>query len=113
MEDLILKSVKELLTIEAADSGWDNDVLTHIGSTFGVLRQLGVAPAPFTIDENSKWSETGIAAEALDMARAYVFLKVAYAWDTPATSFLQAAKKEQIAELEWRLHEFREVELHG
>jgi hypothetical protein len=109
MEDSILKSVKEMLGLGAADSGFNLNLITWINTAFGVLADLGVVPPGTAIeDDTQKWSELTAQAD-IGMIRSYIFLKVEFYHDTPATSFAIAAKEKQISELEFRLHTQREV----
>ena len=111
MEDSILTSTKKILGMTSDYTAFDLDVITHINSAFATMAQLGVGPSiGFMIeDETSKWEDfVGDNIKLLNMAKTYVYLKVRYLFDPPTTSYHLNAVKDQIAEHEWRLNEFRE-----
>ena len=113
MEDSILKSTKKILGLPPEYTAFDIDVITHINSVFGILSQMGVGPAAgFMIeDETTNWEEFIVPQNQLNMVKTYMFLKVSMLFDPPTTSFLIEAKNDQIAEWEWRLREFREMDI--
>jgi hypothetical protein len=110
METSILISTKKILGIAAEYTAFDLDIISHINSAFSVLTQLGVGPTVgFMIeDESSKWQDFVTSTALLNMVKTYVYLKVRVAFDPPTTSYHLTAMKDQIAEHEWRLNEFRE-----
>jgi hypothetical protein len=113
MEESILNSTKKILGLAAEYTAFDLDIITHINAAFSILNQLGVGPENgfYIEDEESEWSEYDVPMNQLQLVRTYVFLKVQTFFDPPTTSFLIEAKNHQIAELEWRLNTFRELEL--
>jgi len=111
METSILTSTKKILGISSDYLAFDLDIITHINATFATLRQLGVGPTVgFMIeDETLAWEDyIQLNDPMLNMCKTYVFLKVRYLFDPPTTPYHVTAVKEQIAEYEWRLNEFRE-----
>lgn len=111
METSILTSTKKILGIASDYVAFDLDIITHINATFSTLRQLGVGPTVgFMIeDETAVWEDyIQLNDSMLNMCKTYVFLKVRYLFDPPSTPYYLTAVKEQIAEYEWRLNEFRE-----
>jgi hypothetical protein len=111
MEDSILTSTKKILGITSDYTAFDLDIITHINSAFATMAQLGVGPAVgFMIeDETSKWEDFIVpTTPMMNMSKTYVFLKTRYLFDPPTTSYHLSAMKEQIAEHEWRIREFRE-----
>lgn len=111
METSILISTKKLLGITSGYTAFDLDIITHINATLSVLTQLGVGPtAGFMItDDQSNWEDFIVPNDTqTNLIKQYVALKVRYLFDPPSTSFVVTAMKEQIAEMEWRLNEFRE-----
>jgi hypothetical protein len=110
METSILKSTKMVLGVSPSYTEFDQDILTHINSTFSTLTQLGVGPAVFTItDDTTEWSDY-IADDdiLLGWIRTLVHLKVRMGWDPPATSYTQTAFEKHIEQLEWRINVHRE-----
>ena len=57
--DSILDSTKHNLGLAPEIEVFDTDVITHLNSAFGVLRQLGVGPTePFVIaDSTPTWAD--------------------------------------------------------
>lgn len=111
METSILTSTKKILGIASDYTAFDLDIITHINSAFATITQLGVgASSGFEIEDAvSKWEDfISNNTKLVNMCKTYVYLKVRYLFDPPVTSFHLTAMKEQIAEMEWRLNQFRE-----
>lgn len=110
MEQSILKSVKKILGIDSTDTSFDFDILIHINSAFATLNQLGVGPENgFAIEDATPvWTTFYGADPRYNSIRTYVYLKVRVLFDPPQTSYLVEALKEQIAEHEWRILQYRE-----
>jgi len=110
MEDSILKNVKKNLGIEADDTSFDEDILTHINSVFATLNQLGLGPADgFEVTgEDELWSTYLAGNLNRASVRTYMYLKVRIFFDPPTTSFHLEALNKQATELEWRLNVQRE-----
>ena len=105
LDQSILNSTKKILGMAPEYSAFDLDVITHINSVFSTLEQIGVGPdGGFAIeDENAMWGDFLGSDARLNQVKSYVYLRVRLLFDPPATSFTQAAMKEQIQEMEWRL----------
>jgi hypothetical protein len=111
MEESILISTKKILGITSDYLVFDLDIITHINSALSTLTQLGVGPTTgFMIEDSTpKWDDFIVNNNPLmNMCKTYVFLRVKMLFDPPTTSYLLSAIKEQLAEHEWRLNEFRE-----
>lgn len=106
----ILLSTKKTLGLEESDTSFDLDVMLHINSVLADLSQIGVGPVDgFEIeDEQATWDQLLGADKNLNRAKSYVYLKVRMLFDPPTTSYLQAAMKEQIQEIETRMSYHRE-----
>lgn len=111
MEQSILKSVKKILGLDAADNSFDLDILTHINSAFSDLNDLGIGlDDGFQIeDDEALWVDFIGADPRLNRVKTYVCLKVRIAFDPPQTSYLIGALEKQIEQLEWRLNVGREA----
>jgi hypothetical protein len=105
MVESILNTIKKLLGIPEADTAFDDDIITHINSTFMVLNQLGVGPETvYSISGSSeKWVDFLTDQVMYNAVKSYIYLKVRLAFDPPGTSYLIDAIERQIAESEWRL----------
>lgn len=110
MEPSILKSVKKILGLDAADTSFDLDVLTHVNNAFSTLHQLGLGPSDgFMVeDDTAVWADYGEVDRILNQVKTYVYLKTRIAFDPPTTSYLIGALEKQIQEHEWRLNSIRE-----
>lgn len=115
MEDSILKSVKKVLNVSPDDTAFDEDIIMHINSTFGILNQLGLGPEEgFQIeDDTAVWDDFLAGDKRLSAVKTDVFLRVRILFDPPQLSFVLQAMQTQIAELEWRLNVVRENEISG
>lgn len=102
----ILDNVKELVGIVPSETGFDEEIITHINTAFGTLQQLGVGPVDgFEIENKDvKWSAYLGTNKILSMVKSYMKLRVRYLWDPPGTSFALTATKEEIREYEARLN---------
>jgi hypothetical protein len=109
----ILDSTKKVLGLDETYDAFDQDIITHINATFSVLNQMGVGPEDgfFISDDTAIWSEVGLPDNQLHLVKTYMYLKVRFIFDPPATSFHMTAMKDQIDQYEWRLNMFREVAL--
>lgn len=113
MEESILNSVKNQLSIAPDDTAFDAEIMIHINSVLATLNQLGIGPADgFGITgADDKWADFIGSNKKLNMARSYVGIKVRILFDPPSNSFTLEAFKQAAAEWEWRLNVQREEEL--
>lgn len=109
MSNSILQSTKKNLGLAENYTVFDEDVIMHINSVFSTLNQLGIGPLEgFAItDDTSVW-EDFLTDVRLNSVKSYVYLRVKLLFDPPTTSFVLEALKEQIKELEWRMHVYRD-----
>lgn len=113
MTSSILDSVKGVLNISPGDSAFDQDVIMHINSVFGVLNQLGVGPPQgFMITDSTTTWDTFLGSDALrmNMVKSYMYLHVRLLFDPPVTGPAIKAVEVQMAELQWRINAQREEE---
>lgn len=112
MDMSILNSTKKILGLSAADTSFDQDVLTAINSAFSDLSDLGVGPVDgFTIeDDEATWDDLAIVLpNQINSVKTYIYLKVRLIFDPPQTSYLLEALQKQITEHEWRMNVRREA----
>jgi hypothetical protein len=102
----ILDSIKKSLGFESEYTAFDVDIIMHVNSVLVNLRQLDVGPVTgFAISDNTQlWTDLTPDIVMLAQIKSYVYIKVKLIFDTPATSFVIDALKEQAAEFEWRLN---------
>ena len=106
----ILNETKQVLGLGADYTPFDQGIILHINSIFGVLHQLGVGPEDqfFIVDETSKWESFVGATNKINMVKTYMYLRVRLLFDPPTTSFAIKAMDEQIREFEYRLNTISE-----
>ena len=103
----ILDSVKKALGLDAGDPSFDLDVILHINSVLGILRQMGVgSEAGFAIEDNTAtWDMFTEDIVILSPLKSYIVLKVRLWFDPPTQNpkTLDSMEK-QLVELESRLN---------
>ena len=106
----ILNETKQVLGLGADYTPFDQSIILHINSIFGILHQLGVGPEDqfFIVDETSKWESFVGATNKINMVKTYMYLRVRLLFDPPTTSFAIKAMDEQIREFEYRLNTISE-----
>lgn len=102
----ILASIKKMLGIPEEDSAFDNDVIMHINTVFGILTQMGIGSQDgFSITGYEEtWSDFTENQTKLEMVKSYIYLKVRLLFDPPQNSSLIESLNRLISELEWRLN---------
>ena len=105
--DSILQTVKDAIGPSASYDVFDNSLIMHINTVFGILKQMGVGPQDETFKitgPKEEWYDFFEEGENLEMVRTYVCLKVRMIFDPPQSSALAEAFNRQISECEWRLN---------
>lgn len=102
----ILTSIKKMLGIPEEDSAFDNDIVMHINTVFGILAQMGVGSQDgFSITGYEEtWDSFAENQTKLEMVKSYIYLKVRLLFDPPQNSSLIESINRLISELEWRLN---------
>ena len=110
----ILTSIKQMLGYEAAEIGFDNEIIMHINSVLMDLRQFGVGPAEgFEIeDETSTWQDfLGDNVKKFSGIKTYIFMRVKLIFDSATmTGPLMESYNKQCDRFEWRLNHAAEFE---
>lgn len=102
----ILNSVKESLGINSDYDVFDDTIIMHINTVFGILKQLGIGPSDgFSIsDSTSEWSDfLGEDDSNLQMVKTYMCDRVRKMFDPPTGSAVSEALNQDIDELSFRL----------
>lgn len=102
----ILGSVQKMIGgIDGEESPFEDDLIIHINSVFGIINQLGVGPKkPYSITGKSElWEDFFGDEEVVNMVQSYMYLKVKILFDPPTSGVLHEAMERQITEFEWRL----------
>lgn len=106
MDDSILTSIKQSVSIVDDYHIFDRDLVMYANSVFMALRQFGVGPENgyHITDANDRWSDFLPEDDPNYYGvQTYVCNRVRLMFDPPANSTLLQALKENIAEFEWRL----------
>lgn len=105
MDDSILTSIKKLLGIAEDDTSFDQDIIMHINSVFGILRQIGAGPINgFSIsDDGETWRDYLEDQTDLEFIKTYIYLKVRSVFDPPTAGSAAESMRNMINELEWRI----------
>ena len=106
----ILNETKQVLGLGADYTPFDQSIILHINSIFGILHQLGVGPEEqfFIIDDTATWASFIGDTNKINMVKTYMYLRVRLLFDPPTTSFAIKAMEEQIREFEYRLNTISE-----
>lgn len=103
----ILSSIKKNLGLHEEDTSFDDDLVMHINTVFGILFQMGVGPKdnPFLITgADETWDQFLNDNFKIIYVKSYVEKKVKMLFDPPVSSAVIESMKMVIAELEWRLY---------
>lgn len=108
----ILTSIKKLIGITEEYTQFDVDIMMHINSAFGILRQLGVGPDDgFRISgKEDTWDQFLQDEKKLELVKTYVYLKVKILFDPPLSSAVMDCINREISQYEWRLRVTAESE---
>ena len=90
MESILL-TIKDAIGPSASYEAFDNSLIMHINSVFGILKQLGVGPQDDTFKitgPNEVWTAFFEEGENLEYVKTYVYLKVRMFFDPPQSSFV-------------------------
>lgn len=105
MEESILKSIRVSLGIEADDSTFDTELISHINGALMVVNQLGVGPNDgFKISSHEQtWKSFIGERKDLELVKTVVYLRTKLVFDPPQNAFLVTAMEKQLAEYDWRI----------
>jgi len=105
MNESILNSIKKMLGIDEDYTQFDQDIIIHINSVFGILHQIGVGDSSFYIsDKSAEWEEFIGEATDLEIIKSYIYLKVRLLFDPPTSGAVKEAITNSINEMEWRIN---------
>lgn len=104
MEDSILASVRNALSIEEDSPVFDREIVPLINTYLMTLEQLGVGKIGFSVlDESFTWSSFLDNKDQYEGAKTYVITRVRLAFDPPSSAHVANALTDLYKELEWRL----------
>ena len=106
MCESILESIRRMIGPSESYDVFDKDLIVHINAAFSRLCQLGVGPErPFHITGTDETWGDFMTDGYQEEIKQYIYLKVRMLFDTPSSSTVVNAYKEQIDMLEWTLKE--------
>lgn len=104
MNESILTTIRQGLSIDADYGGFDGQIMIAINSAIMSLSQLNIGPPDFKITGTSEtWSDLYNSVTNIEAVKSYILLKTRLEFDPPTTSFLLDSIDRQIKQLEWRL----------
>ena len=105
MDDSILDTIKKLLGADTT-TDFDTDIIIHINSVFGILKQLGYGPDEgYAISDNTAtWSDYLQNRSDLNLIKTYIYMRVKSLFDPPQSGFLTDSMTKIIQEFEWRIN---------
>lgn len=111
VNESILISVKQYLGIDAEDTNFDLDIITHINSVLMILNQLGVGPSDgfYISDKSSTWNELLNGRSDLEGVKTYIYMKVKLVFDPPMSSAVLECLNRMTSEYECRLRDQAEL----
>ena len=103
--DSVLDSVKQVLGLTPDMTSFDLDIAMHVNAVIGSLQQFGVnSDAGLFISDNTvKWTSITTRQDVLNFVKTYVYMRVRFIFDPPASGFAISAIEKQVQELEWRI----------
>lgn len=106
LDQSILANIKQMLGLTDDVTAFDNELVSHINSTFMGLNQIGVGSDDgFSIHGyDETWGQFVDDPRLADPAREFIYMKVRLIFDPPASSVVSDALNQRIAEIEWRLN---------
>ena len=109
MADSILNTIKKPLGLPPEETDFDEDLILFINSSFSKLNQLGVgAAAGFEINSKDDTWDQFVKDIRFNDIKTFIVLDVRLVFDPPAIGVVNAALKEQLTEVTWRISERRE-----
>lgn len=112
MNDSILESVKRICNISPEDNSFDSELIIFINSALMTIFQEwhGEDHAIRIEDGTETWND--LLEEDIDYeaVKELVGLKVKLVFDPPSNSAVLQATKDEIANLEWRLYAWKDLQ---
>lgn len=102
----VLEDVKKFCQVPEFDDGFDTELLILINSELMKISQITKDAQRGTriTSAEDTWASLIEGDDEIEGIKEYVCLKVKLIFDPPTSSFVLEAYKNEIAELEWRLH---------
>lgn len=100
----VLTDIKKQLGIIEEDDSFDKDILLDINLAMGILHQIGACDEVTNIAVDTEWDGLFNEESILQLAKAYMYLKVRLLFDPPTNASLLKSFEEQASEYEWRIY---------
>lgn len=113
MNDSILESVKRICNVAPEDNSFDSELIMFINSALMVIFQEwhGQDAAVKIEDGVTTWDDIlDDDTQDYEGVKELVGLKVRMMFDPPSNSSVMQAMKDQIADLEWRLYAWKDLQ---
>ncbi len=112
MNDSILESVKRICSIAPEDNSFDSELIIFINSALMVIFQEwhGQDSAIKIEDSTTTWDDILNEDTDYEAVKELVGLRVRLMFDPPSNSSVMQAIKDQIADLEWRLYAWKDLQ---
>ncbi len=112
MNDSILESIKRICNVSPDDKSFDSELIIYINSALMTIFQEwhGEDHAIRIEDGTETWDD--LLGEDIDYeaVKELVGLKVKLVFDPPSNSAVLQATKDEIANLEWRLYAWKDLQ---
>lgn len=105
---LIIEDVKQGITIEPDNLGFDGELYLQLNAAKSILVQLGVDELNISVDESTSWPifDSDLIGE---LSKQYMVLKIKTIFDPTASETIAKAHSDFLSELESRIvHEIDE-----
>ena len=105
MDDSILNSTKNKVSVMNDDENFDAEIIDDINSAFAELTQLGVGPkAGFRITGSSEtWADYKVDLVQEEFVKDYIYTSVRLTFDPPTQSTVHSYMEKKLEKLGWRL----------
>jgi hypothetical protein len=108
----VLASTKELLDVPAEATEFDFQLVLHINTALATLNQIISGPEPayqITLEDGDLADLIPNDKATRNLVQMYIYAKVRLVFDPPTSSFVLTSLKENIAEYEWRLSDYKPI----
>ena len=112
MNESILESVKRICNVAPEDKSFDAELVMYTNSALMTVFQEwhGQDQAIRIEDGNERWDDLLDEDTDFEAVKQLVGMKVRLTFDPPSNSSVLQAYKEEIANLEWRLYAWKDLQ---
>lgn len=112
MNDSILESVKKICNVAPEDKSFDPELIIYTNSALmTIMQEWHDMDHAFRVEDGTEtWDDILDEDADYDGIKQLVGLKVKLVFDTPSNSAVLQAIKDEIANLEWRLYAWKDLQ---